>query len=423
MTRSPCLFLALLGLAAVSSAVRAQVGPLEWEGFIAVRAGVADGPVGWPEGGFGRLYAGGDTDDDFQGFFRPEAQVGLHWQSDGSWSGRLHAATRIEDGDVPGPGLGVTEAWLGYQRAVGSSSELRARAGLFFFPSSQENVDPLWGSPYTLSYSAVNSWFAEEFRPIGLDLEQSFFTPSGSILRLGGTVFGGNDQLGTLVAWRGWAMHDRLSLVDESLALPPVFSLESEGAFGQFQRPFRTTAFGRDLDGQPGYALRAVFDHDSRVNVQLAWVDNRGDRELHDDEYAWRTGFWLLGGFWGVSERLELIFEATRGNTRMNFPGSPWVDVDFHAAYLMASYSSDHGRWSIRHDRFGAADRIGNPAWGVFDDRGKAWTLAWIRQFSDRHRLAAELLWLDSRRPVAQASGGPLDTSGQTLTLEWRWLF
>jgi hypothetical protein len=306
---------------------------------------------------------------------------------------------------------------------VGSTSELHARAGVFFFPSSQENIDLLWGSPYTLNYSAINAWFAEEFRPIGLDLEQRIFQSSGAIWHLGATVFGGNDQLGTMVAWRGWALHDRLSLVDESLALPPVFSLESDGVFGQFQRPFRSTAFGQDLDGRPGYALRAGVDWDRRANLQLAWVDNRGDRSLHDDEYAWRTGFWLLGGFWSVSERLELIFEATRGTTRMNFPGSPWVDVDFHAAYLMASLATDRGRWSIRHDRFGSADRIGNPAWGIFDDRGKAWTLAWILNVGERQRLGAELLWLDSRRPVALASGGPLDTGGSALSVEWRWLF
>lgn len=416
-------FFALFGLVCLSGDLLAQSGSLEWEGFIAARAGVADGPVGWPEGGFGRLYAGGDTDKDFQGFSRFESQLGLNWQPGGSWSGHLHAIARAEDSDVPGPGLGLTEAWIGYQRAVGSNSELRARAGLFFFPSSQENIDSLWGSPYTLTFSAINSWFAEEFRPLGLDLEQRFFSPSGSVYKLGASIFGGNDQLGTLVAWRGWSMHDRLSLVDESLALPRVFSLEADGVFGQFQRPFRTTAFGRDLDGRPGYSLRASFDHDGRISAQLAWVDNRGDRDLHGDEYAWRTGFWHLGGFWGVTERLELIFEATRGNTRMNFPGAPWVDVDFHATYLMASYPTDYGRWSIRHDRFGGSDRIGNLAWGVFDDRGQAWTLAWIRQFGERHRLAAEVLWLDSRRPVALTSTGALDTSGRAISLEWRWLF
>ena len=423
MNRFFVLVLSALLFGQPGSLLLAQNENIEWDGFIAVRGGIADGPIGWPEGGFGRLYAGGDSDGDARGFARFESQVGLNWQSDGSWSGRIHAIARAEDSDVPGPPLGVTEAWLGYQRAFDSNSELRARAGLFFFPSSQENIDPLWGSPYTLTYSAVNSWFAEEFRPIGLDVEQRFFADSGLEWQLGGTVFGGNDQLGTLVAWRGWAMHDRLSLLDESLALPPVFSLESDGSFGQFQRPFRTTSFGQDLDSRPGYSLRAGFNNDGRVSAQLAWVDNLGDRELHDDEYAWRTKFWLLGGFWAVNDQLELIFEGTRGQTKMNFPGSPWVDVDFDAVYLMASLATDYGRWSLRHDRFGAADRIGNASWGIFDDRGQAWTLAWIHQLAERHRLGIELLWLDSQRPVALQSGRSLDASGTSLTLEWRWLF
>jgi len=401
----------------------AQTDPIEWEGFVAARGGVADGPIAWPEGGFGRLSAGGDRDGDFDGHARFESQLGMRWQSTGSWSGKLHAIARLEDDDVPGPAVGLTEAWIGYQRAGASSSELRARAGLFFFPSSQENIDPLWGSPYTLNYSAINSWFAEEFRPIGIDLEHRQFFESGLEWSIGGTLFGGNDQLGTLVAWRGWSMHDRLSLFDEGLALPPNFSLEADGIFGPFQRAFRTTAFGEDLDGRPGYALRTGFDHDGRLSAQLAWIDNRGDRELHRDEYAWRTKFWLLGAFWAIDERWELIFEGTRGKTKMNFPGSPWVDLDFHAVYLMGSLATEAGRWSLRHDRFGAVDRIRNPGWGIFDDSGQAWTLAWIHQVTDRSRLGAELLWLDSRRPVALQSGGRLDTGGTTLTLEWRWLF
>ncbi|MEN1727552.1 MAG: hypothetical protein AAGJ52_03840 [Pseudomonadota bacterium] len=401
----------------------AQSGTVEWEGFIGARAGVADGPTGWPEGGFGRLYAGGDSSEDFDPFGRLEGQVAMNWQSDGSWSGRIHAIARAEDSDVPGPGLGVTEAWLGYQRAGASSSEFRARAGLFFYPSSQENIDPLWGSPYTLTYSALNSWIAEEFRPIGLDLEQRFFGESGFEWQLGATIFGGNDQLGTLVAWRGWSMHDRLSLLEEDLSLPPNFPLEPDGSFGRFQRPFETTSFGDDLDSRPGYALRAGFDNDGRIAAQLSFVDNRGDRELHGDEYAWRTEFWLLGGFWAINEQWELIFEGTRGKTKMNFPGSPWVDVDFHAAYLMASVVTDQGRWSLRHDRFGAADRIGRASWGIYDDGGQAWTLAWVQTLAERHRVGAELLWLDSTRPVSLQSGGALDTGGSTVTVEWRWLF
>jgi len=413
----------VIALCALVDPAFAQDENPDWYGFVGVRGGLVEGQAGWPEGGFGRLYGGADGVDDTDPWGRLEAQLGLDWTAGTSWRGRLHGLARAEDSDVPGPAVGLTEAWVGYQRAVGNQSELMARGGLMFYPSSQENIDPLWGSPYTLTYSAINSWFAEEFRPIGLDVEWRRFLESGQEWSAAATVFAGNDTLGTLLAWRGWAMHDRLSVVGERLALPPVFSLEADGSFGQNQRLFRTTAFGEDLDDRPGLAFRVRTDKPGRFNAQLAWIDNRGDRALHGQEYAWHTRFWLAGGFFRVTESLEMMVELTRGRTTMNFPGMPWVDADFQAAYWLGSIDTAIGRWSLRHDRFTVSDQLRNLGWGVFDDRGQAWTLAWIHRLGERSRFGAELLWLDSRRTVAAQSGFPADTSGASLTLEWRYLF
>ena len=39
-----------------------------------------------------------------------------------------------------------------------------------FLPTSRENVDPLWQSPYTLTLSSLNTWIGEEVRLAGLDV-------------------------------------------------------------------------------------------------------------------------------------------------------------------------------------------------------------------------------------------------------------
>ena len=83
--------------------------------------------------------------DDTDPWGRIEAQLGLDWTAGTNWRGRLHGLARAEDSDVPGPAVGLTEAWVGYQRAVGNQSELMARGGLMFYPSSQENIDRLLG--------------------------------------------------------------------------------------------------------------------------------------------------------------------------------------------------------------------------------------------------------------------------------------
>lgn len=393
----------------------------EWLGFAAFRGGWVEGPPAWIEGGFGRFREGASAPGNDDLWARGEAQLGLRWRGL-NFSGNIHVLGRIEDSAAEGRALGLTEAWLGYQRAISDRGELLARGGLFFYPSSQENIDPLWGSPYTLTYSAINSWLGEEFRPLGLDLAWRQILPTGNEWTTAATVFGGNDTLGTLIAWRGWTLHDRLSVFDERLPLPPVFSLAPEGSFGE-QRPFATTAFGSDLDGRPGFALRTRFERPGLANVQLAWVDNRGDRDLHGNEYAWHTRFAMAGGHWQVNERFELMAEWTEGRTVMNFPGMPWVKADFRAAYLMGSLHGPIGRWSLRHDRFHVDDQLGNIGWGLFDDRGQSWTLAWIMDVANHSRFGLELLWLSSNRIVAGQSGFPVDTDGAKLSLEWRYNF
>lgn len=391
-------------------------------GFLALRGGWVEGPSAWIEGGFGRFQVGAEGPGNSTGWARGEGQLGIQWEHGASWTGHLHLMGRAEDSDARGRQLGFTEAWVQHQTAVGQRSELFTRAGLFFYPSSMENSDPLWGSPYTLSYSAINSWIGEEFRPLGIDLRWRHFARSDHIYSVAATVFGGNDTMGTLLAWRGWTLHDRLSVFDEPLPLPPVFSLEPDEVFGA-QRPFTSTAFGSDLDGRPGWALRARISKARDYQAQLAWVDNRGDRGLHGDEYAWHTRFWLAGASWQASPQIELLGELTSGTTTMNYPGMPWVDADFDAAYLMASTQTGHGRWSLRYDRFRLEDRLQVADWGLFDDSGYAWTLAWIHSLSDRSRLAAELVWLSADRPVAAQSGFAKDASGSMLSLEWRWRF
>ena len=409
--------IALLSFA--SAAVAENDSAIELLGFAGVRGGWVEGQPGWIEGGFGRLAAGGEAPGDSDLWIRGETQLGLRFEPSVNWQAKVHAVARTSNAGNEGDAAGLTEAWARYRRAVGHQGELALTGGLFFFPSSQENIDPLWASPYTLTYSAINSWFAEEFRPLGLDAEWQSFTEQGDIWSLGATVFGGNDTMGTLVTWRGWAMHDRLSGFNEKLPLPPVFSLDEGGSF-QAQRRFSTTGFGSDLDSRPGWAARARYDRGQTFSGQVAWIDNRGDRMLHGDEWAWETRFMHAGGHWQMTETAELMGEFTHGNTRIRFPGVPWVDADFRAAYLMASIDTNAGRWSLRHDRFHVDDQLENAGWGIFNDRGRALTFAWLHDIGRQSRIGIELLMLESDRTVATQSGFPADTDGLSLLAEWR---
>ncbi|HKO55167.1 MAG TPA: hypothetical protein VJ276_04770, partial [Thermoanaerobaculia bacterium] len=197
------------------------------------------------------------------------AQLGFDWQA-AEWL-NLHAQGVADDDHA-----GITEGFADVHRGP-----LRLRAGLFFLPTSRENREDLWTSPYTITLSAVNSWIAEEFRPVGAELQWRH----GDLVTVAGTAFRGNDTAGALLAWRGWQLHSRLATYGDVHPLPPLHPAFAE------QRADGTTAFGRDLDGRLGFAGRARVATPDRWSLQFAHVDNRGDRLLRRGEYAWQTRF------------------------------------------------------------------------------------------------------------------------------------
>ncbi|MCA1929516.1 hypothetical protein, partial [Rheinheimera sp.] len=74
---------------------------------------------------------------------------------------------------APEPGMGVTEAWLNWSPLPVSGYRIRARAGVFYPAMSLENTDLAWTSPYTSSFSAINSWIAEEVKTRAVELSVS----------------------------------------------------------------------------------------------------------------------------------------------------------------------------------------------------------------------------------------------------------
>src|SRR5207253_2281533 len=76
-----------------------------------------------------------------------------------------------------------------------SNEQWQLRAGQFFLPTSRENRGDLWSSPYTINFSAWNTWIGEEFRPIGVDLQWRHTTQALNGITLGATAFRGNDTM------------------------------------------------------------------------------------------------------------------------------------------------------------------------------------------------------------------------------------
>lgn len=411
------------GTALIAAASARALPPRLWLDLTA-RGGAADSPASWLDGGTGRLELGEEGGDEWTAAALGEAALGLDWQASDGLAAHLHARARA----VAAPGgdpVGLVEAWLeGTRELRGGADRLRLRGGQLFLPTSRENVGPLWSSPYTFTLSAINSWIGEEIRPLGLFAEYELGAGSTQAWRAGTTAFLGNDAAGALLAWRGWAVGDRLSTLGETLPLPALPSLAADGVFAG-QADAGTRPIGADLDGRPGVAGWLRWRGEATAVpvsalLQLTYLDSRGDLELHDGEYAWATDFLLLAGELRAGDRWTLAGEHLAGSTAMGVP-SPRADVELRASYLLLSWERTPLRASVRWDHFSTRDRDAFPGTERNDEDGEAWTAALLWQLRERLFVGVELLELDAERALAAAPSGSRAEGGRAVTVGLRY--
>jgi hypothetical protein len=397
----------------------ADAGDLKLQGLAAGRGIAVESRTPWVEGGYGRLGEGEDPNA-FEAVARAEAQLGLEWSPSEVFMLRLHGTARTEPDAAGGQRAGLTEAFLQYRPELRPGLTLRFRGGLQFLPTSRENVDPLWQSPYTLTLSALNAWIGEELRPVGLDAVVQLGEPGGSRFELGGMGFGASDTAGTLLAWRGWAMGTRLSVVAETLPLPPLPTLVPGAAFGEQQA--EGTQPIDELDDRLGWHVRGRWSRSGVGLVQLAWTDTRGDRALHDGQYAWAARFASAGGEAQLG-RVRLVAEGLWGETGMGVRSGPHVDLGIRAGYVLATWSSegDALRLTARYDAFENEDRDGVAE--PNQESGWAVTIAALVAPRPWVRLGLEYLELRGDRPAAEFAGTPAEAGARRAQAELRLRF
>ncbi len=399
----------------------AAAGDLTVNGFVAVSGlGISSQPS-WREGGFGRFVLGAEDPDDDEIFGLGQLHVALDWQPSPFFGTYLHVTGRAEPSQVEGDEVGVIEAYLHASIPAGASGSVELQLGHFILPTSRENTEFAWSSPYTLTFSALNTWIGEEMRLTGLLTHYDVAVSGQSNLRFGASAFGGNDTNGALLAWRGWAMGDRLTSFGELVPLPPIDSLQSGGAFAT-QRDDGTRPYGDDLDDRIGWAGFLRWQRTDRAVLQYTRLDNRGDRELHEGEYAWRTELDLFGLELRPHESFTLIGEFLDGSTGMGDPLAFNVQADIESAYLLASWNPGRFRTTVRYDTFETVDVDGSGADNNNED-GEAWTLAFFWEPRDTLRLGLELVDLQAERPAALDVGADPNTDATSVQFEVRYYF
>lgn len=375
-----CMLLALAGR------VEAQRPDwLDYRGIVDLQIFDNSSSTSWYKGGFAKLRY-----DHRSVPFQP-GKAAFHLDlrpTDTLWIRTLAAAYTD-----PGIDAGIVEAYLNYRPVPQGPLHLRAKAGAFHLPLSLENKGIAWSSLYSTTPSVINSWVGEELRVIGTELELTWPgrpRQSAYDFSVTGGLFGFNDGAATIVAYRGWAQHDRQTDLDAKLRLIPEF----EGQTRQFD-PFR------EIDDRIGYYLAGSWTWRERMEVNVLHYDNRAEpTAIRNRQIAWQTGFDHFSVQLELPYRFRLIGQYLIGDSFIDNKVTGFsTDIDYAAWFVLLSRLVGAHRYSVRYEKFNVDD------FDVFkapvhnsNETGSSWMLAWRYPLNKQIQLGAEWLQIRSKR-------------------------
>jgi hypothetical protein len=374
----------------------------------------ADGSQNWLDQGLGKFRYGGDNGNDLVRVNETAVvmQARLNW----AWTGMVTAKYSNRQKNP----LDLSEALLLFRPVSTSAWRVNARLGAFMPPISLENSGTAWSSPYTLTSSAINSWVGEELKTFGAEAQISYQFATGDRVNVFGAGFGNNDTAGTLLVWRGWAMHDYEATVNDRLPLSTRGNI-----FELFPGQALQTQPFVEVDNRPGYYAGISLERPELVKFRALYYDNRARPDVVDHgQYGWYTRFWSLGAKMDLPWDMTLIGQGMMGRTQMGkqtgglFP----VDSGFWAESILLSKAIRLHRLSIRHDRFGTYQNdivplINNDVRyenAANIEQGYAWTLNYNVTLAEHHQLSAEVSTLYSDRKARLLLN---ESPGQSETL------
>jgi hypothetical protein len=362
---------ALLGAAGWHTANAAA-----WELDLDGRLVNVNGPAPIIAGGLGSTRFGGDQ----SGARLGRARFAITQNLGEVWSLSLDASSWGDHDKIP---AGLTEGYLQWRPYPRAGYRLRVKTGAFYAPVSLENRLSGWESPYTLSYSAIDSWLAQEVRTIGSEAQLEWLgrrTGHDFDIGLTGAVFGWNDGAGTALSSGGFTLTDRQSVLWGRVGQPRVPPLRAAEPF-------------REMDGNAGLYAGVEVRYLDRVVLRFLRYDNRADPsavDLVSHIVAWNTIFDSAGLRYDGDYGWTGIFQWMSGATHIDPHGEDerWP---FRARYVLLSKRFGKHTLSARYDWFGVngySEDGEAPGWQA----GHASTLAYIFQPNAQWRVSLE--WL-----------------------------
>ena len=363
-------------------------------GYVDSRLVLGSDEVGWLHDGLGKTRYGADASDPADGraarpVFGEAAAVALG-RFGPATLGVLHTRGETEQEAF----LDVMEAFVRYRPVSTSALRPRLRVGAFFPPVSFENDAVAWQNRFTISNSAINTWIGEEFRALGGEFGLEFRRPDYTVDTVVG-VFARNDGAGTLLARRGWALHDRPTGLFERVELPALgFGADSFEPFVE-------------IDNRPGFYVGGRIDHFDYGSFGVLGYDNLAVVGADGaGQTAWRTRFLAAGLHTFLPLEVDLVGQVMVGDTSHQPGSTSRLESTYVSWFGMVSRAfGDTNRLSLRYDRFAFNDVEPSPDHMPYDEVGFAVTGAWLMTPDERHHVGLEGMWLSSDRPGRSTLG------------------
>jgi len=376
---SCCLLLTCVFLSSRAHAqYEVETPPSVWlRALLDVRV-VGGGPApSWTDHGPGKMrYGGSETAEGFERTTQVVlSQAVVQLGAAMPWGMRAQLQMNIEPDVADGYHPWLVEAIL--RREWGNAeSGWGAQAGLANVPFSLENTGPAWMPEYTISASALNSWFWEDISLAGMEGEWWHTTTGGARLAaLVGAGYGG-DQVGRLLALRGWALGDVIG-----------------GANGALPVPTGRTDIFVEHDERPAlYSWLSLANESETAALKLGFFDNLGNQ---DHPGVWHTHFDTVALVLHLPARIDVLAQYLEGVARVQTPPN---DSALSAYYVLVSHHFRGQRVSVRYDSFRVHDLDGGPV--STSEHGHAVTGAYLVQFGLRCQVALEYIWMNSHRDV-----------------------
>jgi hypothetical protein len=389
-------FLCLLIFLAGPATADVEMG---FDGYADLRLVAPAGERSWLVGGLGKLrYGKGDAAAQLAALFG-QGYVRL--------TPELTAVASLRIAPEQRTFADPLEAYLRYAPGGSERWDWSVKAGAFFAPFSLENTELGWAPYWTLTPSAINSWFGDELRTLGTEATAAWSGDAGT-LTLMGAGFGDNEPAGVMMAERGWSMDDRPTGLFDHLRQP-----DATLVFDGDTPPDKTPIF-KQFDGRLGWYGGASWDDEDKWHVELIRYDNDADPRAHDDDYfAWHTRFWDVGASAHFA-RFTILAQGLTGATTIA-EGTP-LTTQFRSAYLLVGWERGPWRLGLRGDVF----RTGTPGTPAESENGRAVTASASWEPEDWFRLTGEVLALTSTRGGRIFEGLPLRQSETQFQLSAR---